>query len=262
MLISDFARLGQVSVRMLRHYDAIGLLVPERVDPWNGYRSYAPEQLHALNRIVALKDLGFTLEQVAHLLDDVADAELRGMLRLRRAQLEDEARAVGTRLAAVESRLRMIEKENQTMPDYVIKTVPAVRLVARSATVDPAAIGTFVGPTFDAIAREIGHVSGALATPIATYAETEEGMSIVVGYATNVEAPAGTEIVDLPQQSAVCGVHLGPMATIHESWQALHRWIVENGYTFDGPCRELYVRAESTDQADWVTELQQPIRQA
>ena len=77
-----------------------------------------------------------------------------------------------------------------------------------------------------------------------------------------LEPPAGTEIVDLPQQSAVCGVHLGPMATIHESWQALHRWIVENGYTFDGPCRELYVRAESTDQADWVTELQQPIRQA
>ena len=106
MLIGELAEHCGISARMLRHYDAIGLLVPERVDPWNGYRSYAPEQLHALNRIVALKDLGFTLEQVAHLLDDVADAELRGMLRLRRAQLEDEARAVGTRLAAVESRLR------------------------------------------------------------------------------------------------------------------------------------------------------------
>lgn len=64
MLISDFARLGQVSVRMLRHYDAIGLLEPDRVDPSSGYRSYSPEQLHDLNRIVALKDLGFTLEQV------------------------------------------------------------------------------------------------------------------------------------------------------------------------------------------------------
>lgn len=209
------------------------------------------------------KDLGFTLEQVSHLLgDDLEDAELRGMLRLRRAQLADEARAVGTRLAAVESRLRMIEKENQPMPDYVIKTVPALCLVARRATIDPAEISAFVGPTFDAVAHEIGHVSGALATPIATYNETEEGMHVVVGYATHVEAPAGTEPVDLPEQTAACGVHLRSMATIGESWQALHRWIVENGHTFDGPCRELYVRAESDDQADWVTELQQPIRPA
>lgn len=63
MLISDFARLGQVSVRMLRHYDLIGLLVPDRVHAGSGYRSYAPDQLHLLNRIVALKDLGFTLER-------------------------------------------------------------------------------------------------------------------------------------------------------------------------------------------------------
>ena len=48
MLISDFARLGQVSVRMLRHYDALGLLVPDHVEPASGYRSYSPEQLHLL----------------------------------------------------------------------------------------------------------------------------------------------------------------------------------------------------------------------
>ena len=93
MLISDFARLGQVSVRMLRHYDAIGLLVPERVDPWNGYRSYAPEQLHALNRIVALKDLGFTLEQVAHLLDNIGAPEVTFSA--------DELQALNAALAAI-----------------------------------------------------------------------------------------------------------------------------------------------------------------
>ena len=63
MLISDFARLGQVSVRMLRHYDALGLLVPDHVEPASGYRSYSPEQLHLLNRLVALKDLGFTVDR-------------------------------------------------------------------------------------------------------------------------------------------------------------------------------------------------------
>ncbi len=81
--IGDFAKHGRVSVRMLRHYDAIGLLRPARVDPFSGYRCYEAAQLTRLNRVIALKDLGFTLQQVRAVLDEEVDtAELRGMLRL------------------------------------------------------------------------------------------------------------------------------------------------------------------------------------
>ncbi len=263
MLISDFARLGQVSVRMLRHYDALGLLVPDRTDLANGYRSYSPAQLHRLNRIVALKDLGFTLEQVGRLLQDDLDvAELRGMLRLRRAQLEDEMAAVDARLAAVETRLRMIDKEQTMSTDFVVKTVPAVRLIARTATLDPDRLGDFIGPMFDSVAGALGDACGALATPIATYAETPAGMDVVTGYVGSGPAPEGTEIVELPEGDAVCGVHLGPMTSIQDSWQQLHRWVLTQGYRYAGPCRELYVKAESEDQSDWVTELQQPVARA
>ncbi|HBY24216.1 MAG TPA: MerR family transcriptional regulator [Propionibacteriaceae bacterium] len=261
MYISDFARLGQVSMRMLRHYDDLGLLTPDHVDPGNGYRSYSPEQLHVLNRLVALKDLGFTLDQVRRIMvEDVGPDELRGMLRLRRIELEDEARAVGTRLAAVESRLRMIDKETIMSADFVIKALPAVRLVAQTANLEPEQLDDHIGPMFASVAATLPPVPGSFTTPIATYAETDSGMDVVVGYAYHWEPPPGSEVVDLPAVEAVCGVHLGSMATIRESWQALHRWIVENGHTFDGPCRELYVRTEGDDQSTWVTELQQPIR--
>src|ERR1700684_3369715 len=95
--IGEFARLGQVSPRMLRHYDQLGLLKPERVDPETGYRSYGVQQLVRLHRLVALRDLGFTLEQIGDLLDGEPPLEpLRGMLRLRRAQLgPTAARAQG-----------------------------------------------------------------------------------------------------------------------------------------------------------------------
>src|SRR5690242_12529531 len=110
--IGDFAALGRVSVRMLRHYDAIGLLPPARVDPATGYRSYSAAQLSRLNRIIALKDLGFTLEQVGAILSEKVDVtELRGMLRLRRAQLHDHLSQEGARLTRVEARLRLIEIE-------------------------------------------------------------------------------------------------------------------------------------------------------
>ena len=84
--IGHFARHGRVSVRMLRHYDAIGLLQPAYVDRATGYRSYDAGQLSRLNLIVGLKGLGLTLEQVRSILDDeVSVEELHGMLRLRRA---------------------------------------------------------------------------------------------------------------------------------------------------------------------------------
>src|SRR5579875_3910758 len=105
--IGDFARLGRVSVRMLRHYDALGLLPPARVDSGSGYRLYEAAQLTQLNRIVALKDLGFTLQQVRSILGDkVSVAELRGMLRLRQAELQSRLTADAARLAQVEARLR------------------------------------------------------------------------------------------------------------------------------------------------------------
>src|SRR5436309_2527973 len=112
--IGDFARLGLVSVRMLRHYDGIGLLPPASVDDVTGYRSYAADQLPRLNRIVALRKLGFTLNQVAELLDDAVTAEqLHGMLRLRRAELAAQVAADSARLAQVEFRLRSIEREGR-----------------------------------------------------------------------------------------------------------------------------------------------------
>lgn len=261
MYISDFARLGQVSVRMLRHYDELGLLTPDHVDPWTSYRSFSPEQLHVLNRLVALKELGFSLDQVQRILsDEVSVNELRGMLRLRRVELEDEARAVSIRLAAVESRLRMIEIEDTMSADYVVKSLPAVRLVARTATLDPERLADHIGPMFRAVEQGLERAGGTFGSSIATYAETDAGMDVAVGFAYAGAAPDGAEVVDLPAVVAVCGVHLGPMSSIGESWQAMHRWIVDNGHSFAGPCRELYVRAEGEDQSDWVTELQQPIQ--
>src|SRR5919112_458118 len=133
--IGDFAALGRVSVRMLRHYDAIGLLRPARVDPASGYRFYTAGQLTRLNRVIALKDLGFTLQQVQTMIDEKVDpGELRGMLRLRRAQLAEQLAEDNARLARVDARLRMIETEgHMNTGEVVLKSIPAMRVVQLSA---------------------------------------------------------------------------------------------------------------------------------
>ena len=104
--IGEFARHGRISVRMLRHYDAVGVLVPAMVDPVTGYRFYQAGQLSRLNRIIALKDLGFSLRQVQQILDEeISAAELRGMLKLRQAELAAQIEADTARMSRIEARL-------------------------------------------------------------------------------------------------------------------------------------------------------------
>jgi effector-binding domain-containing protein len=143
--------------------------------------------------------------------------------------------------------------------EYTVETIAPARLVAVTATLQPDELGDHIGPMFDRVADALGRAPGSLDTPIATYSQTESGTDVVVGYVSDAAAPAGTQLVELPEATAVCGVHLGPMADIQDSWQQLHTWIADNGYAWAGPCREVYVRAVSDDQSDWVTELQQPV---
>lgn len=262
MRIGDFARLGQVSVRMLRNYDELGLLVPAQVDPWTNYRSYNAGQLARLNRIVALKDLGFTLEAVGRLIEDEVGVEqLRGMLKLRREELATELHDTTERLAAVERRLALIEGEGQmSNRDFVVKALPAQRLAELSATVSgQEEISAAVGPLFDRVVRALLASGAQPGTGVGYYLTTDDGMDCHAGFRYAGEPADGFVIGELPAVAeAVTLVHLGSMATIGASWQAVGGWLDENGAEPAGPCREIYLETPMDDPDAWVTELQQP----
>jgi DNA-binding transcriptional MerR regulator len=269
--IGDFARHGRVSVRMLRHYDAIGLLRPAHVDPVTGYRSYEARQLSGLNRIVALKDLGFSLQQVQTMLDDkVSVEELRGMLRLRRVQLQSQIAADAGRLAQVEARLQIIEREGAMPADEVqVKRIPGVRvaeLTATAASFEPESITPVIQPLYDEL---FGRLYRAGLTPtgpaIAWYEDASDGEGIVVHATVPVDAGPGGEhdfgIVDLPEiERAATIVHRGSMDDVMPTIQTLAAWIDANGYRSTG-YRELYLEV-GEDRDTWVTELQEPIATA
>src|SRR5262245_27257971 len=101
--IGTFSLLSHLSVRTLHHYDEIGLLRPSYVDAFTGYRYYTPDQLPDVHHILALKDLGLSLEQIANVIHDAPTTEdLCAMLRLRRAQLASELQDRLAQLARVE----------------------------------------------------------------------------------------------------------------------------------------------------------------
>ncbi|MEU4727559.1 MerR family transcriptional regulator [Streptomyces sp. NPDC023588] len=273
--IGDFARHGRVSVRMLRHYDALGLLRPARVDPFTGYRFYEAGQLARLNRVIALKELGFSLDQVATILDERLGAqELRGMLRLRRAELETALAAAAARLVQVEARLRTIENEG-TMPadDIVLKSLPPVRLAELTGTAgsyEPQDVSPVIGPLYDELCRRIEEAGVVPTGPgIASYEDApgaEPGTAVLVRAGLPVAASVRAEdlggavrIVTLPAvERAATVVHRGSMDGVLPTAQALARWIDAHGHRSVGYARELTLACpEDPDQ--WVTELQQPL---
>jgi DNA-binding transcriptional MerR regulator len=267
--IGEFARHGRVSVRMLRHYDAIGLLEPVCVDPLTGYRYYEAGQLSRLNRIVALKNLGFTLQQVASILDDrVSAAELRGMLRLRQAELQEQMATDAARLGQVETRLLAIESEADEPAPVVVKRIAAVRvaeLTGRAAGHEPQFITPVIQPLYARLCHQLCTAGIAITGPaLAYYDDAGEEVGAVAVHATLpvAEGPrAGQEfgVVDLREIPASATlIHHGSMDNVLPSIQALARWIDASGYKSLGYPRELTLNVGEVPD-DMVTELQEPI---
>jgi DNA-binding transcriptional MerR regulator/effector-binding domain-containing protein len=268
--IGEFARVGGVSIRTLRHYDETGLLRPAKVDPDTGYRSYRASQLGRLNRILAMKELGLSLTQARQLLDGITLDELQGMLMLRRAQLEQELEAHKNQLLGVEARLRYIAREG-AMPadDIIVKTIPAMGVVALAAPAPgwgPANIVPVVNrlrAQFDQLGiservKEAG--------PLMIFYGHDQGSDVVVHLALPVvEQPAGlpppAQYLVLPEIEAATAVRSGPAASIFPFvYHDLTNWIEAQGYQSEPPGREVWIN-EIDDVADvdqQVFEIQQP----
>ncbi|HLH99764.1 MAG TPA: MerR family transcriptional regulator [Acidimicrobiales bacterium] len=263
--IGDFARMGRVSVRMLRHYDAIGLLQPERVDPHNGYRFYTAEQLRRLNRIVALKDLGLRLEQVRAIVDEQLSAgELRAMLRLRQAELTSQIADSEHRLARVQARLRLIDTEDtMTTQEVTTKTVPAMTTVgltgiAASATQEQ--IGPLITGLYPPLLEALGKAGVCPIGPSVAYyspapEESQDAIRVQPTFPVGVEAVDGLDTVRMPAAEVASLIHHGTMDGIDATYQALYTWAGEHGCRPTGYAREIYLEVPE-DQADWVTEVQ------
>jgi DNA-binding transcriptional MerR regulator len=269
LTIGDFARLGQVSPRMLRHYDEIGLLRPDRVDPATGYRSYAVVQLARLHRLLALRDLGFTLEQTGVLIDDdLSLDQLRGMLHIRQAQIEQTVSEEQARLRRVEAHLRALEgSASMPLQNVVLKHTQPLR-IAETVGTAPGFGHENLGPVFaQLVPGVIADLQRGGVRPgimVAWYEEPAEDGTVVVhaGFDVGDQKVAETERVhirDLPVIEVASLVHRGPMDAVASVYEALVQWMEDGGYHLAGYSRELYHEWHEEDPSQHVTELQMPV---
>lgn len=279
--ISEFSRLTRVSIKALRHYDRLGLLVPTLVDPRTRYRHYAARQATRLYHILALRELGFSLASIADILaNDESDVAMRRLLERRRAEVGKMLQIEFQRLTQVEAALRELNgRQGERLPKPVLRALPSLRIAARRARVrnlDAGAQALFEAVETDA-ARAGIRVAGP---PVLIYydrdhrekdADIEAGVPIAPGPC----AAGRSRIRTLPAvPTAACVVYTGS----DEQWAPIGRgllaWLQRRRLVPAGPIRETFFQfgahgcedlklpreylAERKE--DYVTEMQVPVR--
>ncbi len=270
--IGEFSRIARVSGRLMRYYDQIGLLTPDHVDQTTGYRYYSAAQLPRLNRILALKDLGLTLDQVSRMMDDnISTDEIKGMLLMRRAEVEQTLDAETARLDQIETRLEQIETGGKLEAfDVVVKSVAALSILSVRdvlpmregfallrevvktvpAEVDSRALGNFIGlmhsDTFEdeRCDMELGF---CINRRINRDIPLSKGRRMRLG-----ELPAVDEMATL--------VHAGTPEEAYSGTAGIGRWMEANGYRMAGPNRELFLEGPHLERLEEsVIEMQFPV---
>ena len=272
--IGEFSKLVQVPVPTLRYYDQVGLLKPVEVDRMTGYRYYSASQLPRLHRILALKGLGFSLEQIGvALAEGLTLEQMRGMLRLRHAQISQQLVETQSQLVEVDIRLQQIEREEELSTyDVILKRVEP-QLVASVRAILPkhSASGSLFSEVYEALGP---HVEAALGPH-----PGEAGQTLVLWYDTeykehDIDGAAAfilrcripdsgrMRVHELPAATMAATVHHGPYNTLGDAHEAILTWIEANGYRIVGPDREVYLYNSMPirlDDPSYVTELQYPV---
>lgn len=270
--IGEFSLIAQVSGRLLRYYDEIGLLSPEYTDPQTGYRYYSAGQLPRLNRILVLKELGLGLDQIARLLDqDTSSEAIRGMLLLRKAQITQAMQDDLAQLQLVEARLDQMDAVGQTQAlDVVMKSVPPQRYLAlREVFPDVAAVRRMVIQMTAIVPHKMAPSSlGQVAFVIHSRMFDPDALDFEVGYLLTGKSSAALKLSeervltahDLPTVETMATlVHAGRISDIHRSYGLLGAWVEKQRWQIVGHGRQVLLQLPQPDQDDAVIELQIPV---
>lgn len=276
--IGEFSQITRVTVDALRYYDAIGLLKPAKVDPFTGYRYYSAKQLMSLNRILVLKEIGFSLEEIARILNEkLSNDELRGMLKAQLVQAERDVQTAQLRRERILARLNNLKSEDN-MPTYDVNlkqvdqlTVVALREIVPTIEQMPErcsemfhtlerwikANGMAFGPSMtiyysEGFTRENIDTECSFILP-----DTESAKGILLDDSIKVKQ---MEAVPLMASTIVTDGFYKKVNGLTPAYQAVAQWIEENGYRIAGPPRELFYG--SVKHGDLTAEVQFPVEKA
>ncbi|KST69321.1 MerR family transcriptional regulator [Mastigocoleus testarum] len=269
--IGEFSRIAQVSKRLLRYYNEIGLFQPIKVEPASGHRYYSASQLPTLNRILALKELGLSLDQIRRFIkDDISLEEIQGMLMMKKAELEQQVLDELKRIRTIESRLKQIKDRATYVRDVVVKQVPQQKLIGIRKALSTSESGdNLFWSVMDALPRENDSTYGDLTIVLHEDGVSSDRTDIELGrlLKTTSHAPLttydGMTLAERSLPEETMATFIPPTASCAKllGYNAIGEWVEANQYTFAGPVRLVFLELpKQPGDSDFVTEIQFPVR--
>ena len=261
--IGEFSKLSRVSIRMLRHYDDIGLLKPAEIDQFTGYRYYSPEQLPVVGWITALKDMGFSLADIVKMLEIYENRdELDDYLMKRQLELQEISETTQRQMRLLDTARERLRKEQNMSYNVSIKTIPE-----RYAATVHMTIPHYEdeGMVWQILGEETAPLNMVPADPCLVAAEylddeyKEENVELIAWKTVKGKYP-DTEHVKFktlpPVKVASCMVK-GGYEQMPEVYGAVISWVNDNGYECAGPMFNIYHVSphETQDPDEYVTEV-------
>lgn len=267
--IGEFSKLNYVTVKTLRHYEEIGLLIPNEVDQWSGYRYYDVSQLKKMSRIIYLKKLGFSLEQIREMFEDGCQTPDLEMIRSQLDSCKSERQLLQWRYEELKRLEDSIEKENMTMEKITIKSLPAIIVASHRRTI--ANYGELFNLCPNIIGPEMERLGCECAEPgycftidhDKEYRDADvdiEYCEAVTQMKQDSDLIKFKQLVEVPL--ALCMNHFGSYDLLPQSFAELFAYIEQNGYEIIDSPRFCYIDGiwNKEDIKDWLTEVQVPVR--
>ncbi|MCL1796079.1 MAG: MerR family transcriptional regulator [Clostridia bacterium] len=266
--IGDFSKLSRISIRMLRHYDDLGLLKPETVDGVTGYRYYSPAQLQNANRVTALKDMGFSLASIAEIMKQYHDpVALRAFLAVKSEEVKEQERDARNRLMLIETAMKRLRKDIHSMKyDVTQKTMPQRYVASLRKKI----------PTYQdehTLWEQMGQEAGcALQTDNPCYSlavffdegykESDVDVEIQIAVQGRYEDTENVIFKTVGPIDIASAIYKGSYEQIYEVNEAVAAWVSDNGYDYNGPMFNIYHVSPGHDPnpENWVTEVCYPIK--
>ena len=261
--IGVFANMNRVTIKTLRYYDEQKLLHPVYVDEENGYRYYAAGQMAQLNRIIALKNMGFSIDDIRKIIDG---AEEKSFLLEKKQEILKELAVLTEKLSQVESYLAR-ESMNLSAP-VLIKEIPEAIVCTMKHRIKSYDALFELMPQMGAQMEMLDCKCAQPAYCFTHYLESgykEEDILVEICEAVKEKKQDSGDIVFkvLPKvPMAACIFHKGSYDTLHKSYAILLQYIEENGYAICGNIRESYIDGvwNKETEKEWLTEIQIPVK--
>ncbi|MGV8906048.1 MAG: MerR family transcriptional regulator [Acetobacterium sp.] len=262
--IGLFSKMNWVTIKALRHYDEIGLLKPATIEEFTGYRYYTSEQLPILHQILALREMGFTLEEIKQVQGGVPEKEL---LQQKKVEIIRKIAQDTLRLSQVESYLAKSDTGSKGY-HVILKELPQV-IVASMRTVIPSYDSLFhILPPMGAEMERLGCVCVVPEYCFniyhdGEYRETDVDVEICEAV---TEKKIDSDMLNFKVinrvENAACVLHKGPYEGFPKAYNAVLSWVENNGYQIIDNPRESYIDGiwNKDSAEDWLTEIQFPVR--